>query len=83
MIEKLFKCKEEIRTSPELAAVEIIEVEPDRLVLTFKEGTTRTGSELQTAASILIKNKCFNFIKSEKVELWTGIIKQISFNFIE
>lgn len=83
MIEKLFKAKEEIKDAPALAAVEIIEVEPNRLVLTFKPGTQRTGSELQTAASILIKNKCFNFIKSEKVSFWDNVIKQISFSFID
>lgn len=83
MINKLFEVKDQLKAAPELAAVEIIEVEPDRLALIFKPGTQRTGQELQTASSILIKNKIFTFIKSEKVSFWDNVIKQISFSFYE
>jgi len=68
----------QLRKNPDLKQVEIISTSPDHLELTFKPGTQRTGKELIAVQNILFENKIFSFIKSEKVELWTGIIKKIS-----
>ena len=71
----------QIRTAPELDAVEIITNESDRLELVFKPGTIRTGKELLTVQNILFENEIFSFIKSEKVELFTEVIKTIRVSF--
>ena len=71
----------QIRKAPELAAVEIITNESNRLEITFKEGTARTGKELLTVQDILFKNNIFSFIKSEKVSLFDNCIKRISISF--
>jgi len=74
------KLIKELREAPALKNVEIIEVEPDRINLIFEEGTQRTGEELLEVQKILFNFKIFNFIKSEKVELYSNIIKTVTIN---
>jgi len=74
------KLIKELREAPALKNVEIIEAEPDRINLIFEEGTQRTGEELLEVQKILFNFKIFNFIKSEKVELYSNIIKTVTIN---
>lgn len=71
----------QIRNAPELSGVEIITNENDRLELTFKKDCQRTGQELLKVQDILFKAGIFQFIKSEKVQLWDNVIKRISISF--
>ena len=74
------KLIKELREATALKNVEIIEAEPDRINLIFEEGTQRTGEELLEVQKILFNFKIFNFIKSEKVELYSNIIKTVTIN---
>ncbi|MBQ9011390.1 MAG: hypothetical protein IJ093_01945 [Bacilli bacterium] len=76
-MKKLFEVQKDLKESPELEKVEIIEVNPDGLRLYFKPGTQRTGKELLKVQEILFNYKIFNFIKNEKVLLFENEIKEI------
>ena len=78
-MEKITKITNQLRNAPELEKVLIITADKEEINLIFESGTARTGQELLTAQKILLKNKIFNFIKSEKVELFTNEIKEIKF----
>lgn len=77
-MKKLIAVQKDLKESPELESVEIIEVDRDGLGLYFKPGTQRTGKELLEVQKILFNYKIFNFIKSEKCLLYENEIKEIS-----
>ena len=76
-MKKLFEVQKDLKESPELEKVEIIEVNPDGLRLYFKPGTQRTGKELLKVQEILFNYKIFNFIKFEKAAVFENEIKEI------
>lgn len=71
-----------VKDAGNVPGVEVVTAYDDRLEVVFEPDHQRTGSELLELQQILFNYKIFSFIKMEKVELWSGILKQINFTIL-
>lgn len=74
MLENVSEINQALQTVP---GVEVVSISADEIDLKFKPDHIRTGAELLEVQKILFNFKIFNFIKSEKVDLWSQELREI------